>query len=61
MLLKRYFELESSSTLELTEEEGWHFCPDWDYMLVGPDLPEIEGCTCRLNVNTAPTIDSMEG
>lgn len=31
----------------LTDEEkreGWHFCPDWDFTLVGP---EGEECTCE--------------
>lgn len=35
----------------LTSEEsaaGWHFCPDWDQMLVGPGMPEYEVCcTCE--------------
>lgn len=34
----------------LTEEEikeGWHFCPDWDFLLVGPNMPEIQGCVCK--------------
>ena len=26
--------------------EGWHFCPDWDEMLVGPGMPELESCLC---------------
>jgi len=34
----------------LTEQEmyeGWHFCSDWGYMLVGPGMPELKTCTCR--------------
>lgn len=33
----------------LTEEEkkeGWHFCLDWDFMLIGPGMSELEACTC---------------
>lgn len=34
----------------LTEEEweaGWHFCPEWDYLLIGPLMPqEMESCSC---------------
>lgn len=25
---------------------GWHFCPDWDDLLVGPGTLEAEACTC---------------
>lgn len=25
---------------------GWHFCWDWDQMLVGPATPEWSGCQC---------------
>ena len=25
---------------------GVHFCPDWDYMAVGPGMPEHAACTC---------------
>lgn len=36
---------------ELTNEEyslGWHFCYDWDGLLVGPGMKEYEEfCTCR--------------
>lgn len=35
----------------LTKEEvadGYHFCKDWDGLLVGPDDPEVESCTCKL-------------
>lgn len=27
---------------------GWHFCPDWDGMVIGPGMPEMDGCTCEL-------------
>lgn len=36
---------------ELSEEEiseGWHWCPDWDGLLVGPGMPEQNGCQCNI-------------
>lgn len=33
----------------LTQEEidqGWHFCPDWDDLLIGPGMEEIKFCEC---------------
>jgi len=45
---ERYKELELGN-LALTEQEmadGWHWCYDWDYMLVGPEMPEMKVCTC---------------
>lgn len=49
---ERYWALERSQTLPLTAEEiaeGWHFCPDWDGMLVGPEEDAIGGvCLCKL-------------
>jgi hypothetical protein len=26
--------------------EGWHFCYEWDQLLVGPGMPEMECCLC---------------
>ena len=31
----------------LTQEEadaGWHFCSEWDGMLIGPGMQEYESC-----------------
>jgi hypothetical protein len=47
---KRYLALETHEDLSLTDEEvkeGWHWCRDWDGMLVGPGMPEVDCCTCR--------------
>ena len=33
----------------LTPEEiaaGWHFCIDWDGLLIGPGMGELESCHC---------------
>lgn len=46
---QRYAELELRDG-KLTAEEiaqGWHFCPEWDYMLVGPGMPEADCCLCE--------------
>jgi hypothetical protein len=47
----RYYALEMNILLELTAEEiaeGWHFCPDWDGMLLGPGMVEFnECCSCK--------------
>lgn len=35
----------------LTEEEincGWHFCADWDLLLIGPGMGEIASCDCDI-------------
>lgn len=34
---------------DLTEEEiqeGWHFCWEWDGLLVGPGMDEMDSCLC---------------
>lgn len=35
--------------ISLSPEEiaaGWHFCHDWDYMLIHTTWPENDGCLC---------------
>ena len=48
---KRWIRLMESDSLQLTDEEiaqGWHFCGDWDWLLVGPSMPmEWDRCTCH--------------
>lgn len=51
MTRERLIELEFKNA-KLTEQEiqnGWHFCPDWDYMVIGPESPEIKCCLCGTN------------
>lgn len=46
----RRIQLDYDLTQNLTQEEflqGYHFCPDWDFLLVGPEDPEAQACTCR--------------
>ena len=50
MLRKRWFELMNNPALGLTKseiEQGWHFCPEWDGLLVGERMREIDCCTCE--------------
>jgi len=46
----RYFAL-SHEDAELTPAEfaaGWHFCWEWDGLLIHPSHPEAACCTCTL-------------
>jgi len=45
---ERYIELDRTGE-GLTKEEweaGWHWCKEWDGMLVGPDTDEALVCSC---------------
>lgn len=47
---ERWLFLESTGNV-LTEEEiseGWHYCYDWDDMLIGPIMPEWDACICDI-------------
>ena len=47
---KRYTELNVDQNLKLTDQEkadGWHFCKEWDGMLIHKDWPESKGCICE--------------
>lgn len=46
----RYHKLMFLNDGELTQDEinsGWHFCYDWDGLLVGPGTDEAFGCHCN--------------
>jgi hypothetical protein len=47
----RYCELEDNPDAILTAleiAEGWHWCSDWDLLLVGPGMNiELKCCTCQ--------------
>lgn len=41
---------QANSEHRVTPEElaaGWHFCRDWDDMLIGPGWGELEFCHCK--------------
>lgn len=47
---ERYQDLMWRSKGDLTEcevSEGWHWCRDWDGLLVGPGMFETSACTCE--------------
>jgi len=54
MTQERYQQLNDVTVLpkdlpKLTEEEkalGWHYCAEWDELLVGPGMGELECCRC---------------
>jgi hypothetical protein len=56
---KRYCEIESGITdAKLTSEEiaeGWHFCREWDGLLIGPGMPEMEACLCKYSNKNCPS------
>ena len=42
---------------KLTKEEieaGWHYCHEWDGLLVGPGMEEMECCTCHVDWEKMP-------
>jgi hypothetical protein len=54
MTPERRKELMCDLSLELTEDEvkeGYHFCLDWDGLLIHEDDRESECCTCPFGVN----------
>jgi hypothetical protein len=48
MTPQRYKHLEKYGDPLLTDEvrEGWHYCGDWDGMLIHISWTEYEACTC---------------
>lgn len=52
MTNERYKFLEKHLDAKLSPEElsqGWHFCDEWDYLLVGPGMSELAHCSCELS------------
>ena len=48
MSLDRWTHL-MENDIQLSPDElaaGWHWCPDWDDLLVGPGMGELDHCTC---------------
>jgi hypothetical protein len=36
----------------LTPEEisaGWHYCRDWEWVLIGPGNLKMDSCNCKIN------------
>jgi len=52
--LANILEIKMQNTIKssLSKEEiknGWHFCPDWDNILIGPGMTEMNYCICDIN------------
>lgn len=50
MTQERYNYLSKKMDAKLTEDEykaGYHFCYDWDLMLIHESWPEHECCSCK--------------
>ena len=59
----RWYELETKQELNLTQEEfdeGWHFCPDWDGMLINKHT-SLEGESCHCIYMYIGEIDELTG
>lgn len=69
MTRERYEKLMKDDSEKLTTEEikeGWHFCHEFDGLLVGPEMGELNSCRCfppdHPVYKTAPPIDTgVEG
>lgn len=45
----KWLQYEGPEDVRLTKDEvkeGWHFCFDWDCLLIHKDDPEYDCCTC---------------
>lgn len=59
---ERYSELEEGES-ELTSEEiaaGWHFCLEWDFMLINACDPDGEKCDCKIGGDDHSAISPVE-
>lgn len=45
---ERYAELDSSGAAPTEEEaaDGWHYCAEWDGLLIHPSWAEAAACAC---------------
>ncbi len=51
MILQRGLMLTSQEV-----EAGWHFCPSWDFLLVGQGMEELEYCECDTSKGRGVTV-----
>ena len=61
MTNERWMELMSSDDTSLMKaeiEEGWHFCYDFDGLLVGPGMGEMLICSCA-RVRAAQMVERL--
>ena len=60
MTPERSKQLQSTESGRLTSgemKEGWHFCPEWDFMLVNMNDKEGEGSACTCDPWTKDQLD----
>lgn len=50
MTQERWIALNKSGDVPTLDEvfAGWHYCPDWDFLLVGPGMKELHACCCNI-------------
>lgn len=67
MTRRRIQHLEQSRDPHLSPREievGWHWCREWDGLLVGPGMGELEFCQCLPKdhrvYETIPPIEAMD-
>lgn len=59
MTPERYEELNKKGS-GLSKDEianRWHFCREWDLLLIGPGMPEMEACLCFYTKTNCPTCE----
>lgn len=53
MTPERYRQMNEPGDLKFTEaelREGWHYCPDWDFLVMRaghPDPGAFDSCSCK--------------
>ncbi len=64
MTTEHWIALMENYELDLTPEEiaeGWHWCSNWDGLLVGPGTEELKTCTCCKPVESVQLYVAMWG
>jgi len=49
--IDEYFNFEQPEIQTKASSSLGHYCPDWDFLWVGEDDPEMKCCTCNLGDN----------
>lgn len=44
--MEERFRDDSLSSEEISQ--GWHFCYNWDGLLIGPGNPKMDNCKCKI-------------
>ena len=49
IVYERWRKLMADESMQLSPDEieaGWHFCPEWDGLLIGSTMSEMDECVC---------------